>query len=173
MTERHNTMAPNVTALATELSSEDESVRLAAVESLCRCGAEARGAAVAIVRAVGDKNEGIRELATGALEGLGPPDPAAADQLAALLSDANPDVGYWAATLLGRLGEQATGFAAQLADALADSFSMRVRQRATWALGKIGPTNPAVAEALRAATASDDPRLARLAAQALEKIDAS
>jgi HEAT repeat protein len=48
--------------------------------------------------------------------------------------------------------------------------AMSVRRRAAWALGKIGSSAHGATDALQQATANDDPRLARLARQAIEQI---
>jgi HEAT repeat protein len=57
-----------------------------------------------------------------------------------------------------------------LADCLTTASDPAVAQRAAWALGKIGPAAYPAAAALRVAAADDDPRLARLAADALAAI---
>jgi HEAT repeat protein len=57
--------------------------------------------------------------------------------------------------LIGRLGED---------------VDPAVAQRAAWALGKIGPSAAAAVEPLRHAATRDDPRLARLAGEAITAI---
>jgi HEAT repeat protein len=79
-------------------------------------------------------------------------------------------VAYWAITLLGRAGDNAAPAVAALADILCSSAEPPVRERAAWALGKIGPTAQAARPALDEAAASDEPRLRRLAEKALEAI---
>ncbi len=152
------------------LGSPDVEVRREAAERLARLGPEARPAAVPLVRACGDESEEVAQWAAAALEELGPPDAKDLEALAGLLRDAKADTGYWAATLLGRLGEEAGRAVAHLAAALDGGPELSVRQRAAWALGRIGPAARGAVEALRRAEASEDPRLARLAAQALKKI---
>jgi HEAT repeat protein len=90
--------------------------------------------------------------------------------IAQLLANPSPDSAYWAATLLGRLGEQAAEAVPDLARTVESRSEITVRQRAAWALGKIGPAASAAVEPLRHAANADDPRLARLAKQALETI---
>jgi HEAT repeat protein len=135
-------------------------------------GADARGAAVSLARAAGDEDESVGEWAAAALEGLGPPAVDELRELVRLFSDTNGDAAYWAITLIGRLAEEGAGAVPNLMTALSDSQIPAVRQRAAWALGKIGQPAAAALPALQAAGASDDPRLARLAAEAIDAIRA-
>ena len=48
--------------------------------------------------------------------------------------------------------------------------AMSVRERAAWALGRIGPGAAPALESLKMAAAADNPRLARLAQQAIARI---
>jgi HEAT repeat protein len=112
----------------------------------------------------------VRDWAAAALEDLGPPGADDIVALGRLVGSPNPGIGYWAATLVGRCGADAESTVEPLATALAESPFLEVRQRAAWALGKIGPTAKGAIPALEEAARSDDPRLARLAGQALESI---
>ena len=56
-----------------------------------------------------------------------------------LLVDGGEQSAYWAATLLGRLGEEAAAAAGPLGQSLTQSFHASVRQRAAWALQRLGP----------------------------------
>ncbi len=150
------------------LNSGDLTVRRRAAEHLANHPDVA--AAVPLVRACGDGDGQVREGAVSALEGLGVPESADAAALAELLSDGQPDVRYWSATLLGRLGRRAALAVEPLAKATAHDAESAVRQRAAWALGEIGPAAAAARSILTQAAAGDDPRLARLAKQSLEKI---
>jgi len=152
------------------LSDPDPQVRRTAAENLSLAGEEARAAAVPLVRAAADDDEIVQEAATAALEEMGPPDPAEVAELASLLEDESADTAYWAATLLGRLGSEAAPAVDRLAAALEGSRPLNVRQRAAWALGKIGPGAASAQPALQAAAAAADPRLSRLSAAALENI---
>jgi HEAT repeat protein len=154
-----------------DLSAADSAVRAEAAEQLARLGEDARAAAVPLVRAAGDDEESAREWSVSALEDLGSPADDDLPALAELLAAANADVGYWAATLIGRLEERAAPAVAALTAALADSNPLIVRQRAAWALGKIGPAAAAARPDLEKAAESTDPRLSRLAKQAVEEID--
>jgi HEAT repeat protein len=163
-------MPDDVSTLIADLSDADLHRRLEAVQTLARLGQGARPAAVPLVRACGDAEEQVRQWAASALEELGPPSRGDREALAALLDDAVADVGYWSATLLGRLGPQAAAAVKPLTLALQRSSHPTVRQRTAWALGQIGRSAESSLDALRQATASDDPRLARLARQAIDRI---
>jgi HEAT repeat protein len=155
--------------LIDDLNSTEVDLRRKAAEGLSR-HESASAAAVSLARASGDPDEQVRQWATAALEEMGAPSVEDAPALAELLAGSNADTAYWAATLLGRLGERAADVVPALARAVDSDGEMAVRQRAAWALGKIGRPAATVAESLRHATAADDPRLARLAKQALETI---
>jgi len=163
-------MCADLTRLMAELEYDDPAARAAAAERLCRLGGAARLAAVALVCASGDAAEEVREWAVAALEDLGPPDPADIGDLARLALHETTDVAYWATTLLGRAREDAKAAVGDLAQALADHGAMTVRQRAAWALGKIGPAAAPALPSLQDAARSDNPRLARLASQAIQQI---
>ena len=109
----------------------------------------------------------MREAAVGALEGLGPPAAGQIAELAALTQDANADVAYWAVTLLGRLGVAAEPALPALIQAFQPPTALAVRQRAAWAIGQAGRVAISARPALIAAAADPDPRLARLAQEAL------
>lgn len=162
-------MLANVMQLIAALGAATAEERCRAAEELARLGEEGRAAAVALVRACGDAEENVREAAVAALEGLGAPQADDVPKLGTLLAAPAPDVGYWAATLLGRLEADASAAAPELAAAV-DQAEQAVRERAAWALGKIGPPAKAAQAALQKASASDRPRLARLATEALQQI---
>jgi HEAT repeat protein len=143
---------------------------LAAAQALARLGEGARPAAVPLVRVCGDADEQVRAWAVAALESMGPPSPGDVEALAVMLDDAHPDVGYWSATLVGRRGLQGAAAVAPLTSALQRSPHAAVRHRAAWALGQLGRAAESSLEALRRAANSDDPRLARLAQQAINRI---
>lgn len=165
------TAAADIAALAARLSAAAVADRLAAAEALARAGEEAAAAAVPLVKACGDADDSVREQVVAALEDAGPPPDTAVAPLGELLGAAEPLVAYWAATLLGRAGAAAAAAVPALAARLAPPTDLAVRQRAAWALGQIGAAaKPAVA-ALEAAQGDADPRLARLAAEALAAIN--
>lgn len=165
-------MTAPLSELEAQLQNADPAVRRAAAEKLCRLGTAAQPAAVALVKVMGDNDEETQQWASAALEELGPPDVSAAPTLAALLQtvDVQADTAYWAATLLGRLGEEGASAVQTLTVAAQEHFSLPVRERAVWALGNIGQPASNSQAVLEKLAAGDQPRLARLAQAALEKI---
>jgi len=159
-------------ALAAQLSSTDGGARRAAAERLAQMAEAAAPAAAQLVRACGDADEQVREQAVAALEDLGPPTTEAIGQIIQLVAHADPLVAYWATTLLGRAGEDAASATPALAGCLTSPADLSVKQRAAWALGKIGPAAAAARDALGRAASDADPRLARLATEALAAIGA-
>ena len=163
-------MATDIRQLIAGLGDASPGKRSQAAEQLSHLGAEAQEAAVALVRACADPEEEVRQWAVAALEDLGPPAPTQVNSLAALVPDKSLDVGYWAATLLGRLKDQAASAVPALAAGVLGPLDLAVRQRAAWALGQIGPPAAPAWEHLRQAAGHSDPRLARLAQQAITQI---
>jgi HEAT repeat protein len=163
-------MTADLTRLIAELDQNDAALRAQAAEELCRLGESAAPAMTALAAACGDSSEEVRQWASAALEEMGAPDKAQIADLALLLQQEHADVAYWAATLLGRAGSAAAAVVGTLSATLRGHAAPAVRQRTAWALGKIGPGAAPALDALNAAAASDDPRLARLAKQALEQI---
>jgi HEAT repeat protein len=160
-------MSADIAALVTALNSADLAARQQAAEQLVQLGEEAQVAAVPLVEACGGEAT-LRDAAAAALESLGPPPDKDVEALARLLARPQLDVAYWAATLLGRLQDGAEPAVAALAEALNHHPELAVRERAAWALGKIGPAAAAAHEALQAAAASSQTRLAHLAKDALQ-----
>ena len=158
---------PSITGLADQLAAADSAERTAAAEALCHAGEAAAPVAAALVNACADGESGVVEWAVAALEELGAPPADSVTALAGLVASPQPLVAYWAVTLLGRCGADAAPAVAAIADRLATGSPAEVRQRAAWALGKIGPAATAARPALEAATKDADPRLARLAGEAL------
>ena len=161
---------PDANTLAAQLGSADPGVRGTAAERLAQMAEAAAPAAAQLVRACGDADEQVREQAVAALEDLGPPPAEAIGQLIALVAHADPLVAYWATTLLGRAGEDAASAVPALAGCLASPADLSVKQRAAWALGKIGPLAASARDALNRAAGDADPRLSRLATEALAAI---
>lgn len=161
---------PDANALAADLGSADPGVRSTAAENLARMAEAAAPAAAELVRACGDANEQVREQAVAALEDLGPPPAEAIGRLIELVGHGDPLVAYWATTLLGRAGEDAASAVPALAGCLASPADLSVKQRAAWALGKIGAPAASARKALDRAAGDADPRLARLATEALAAI---
>jgi HEAT repeat protein len=160
----------DVSGLTAQLASNDPDQRTLAAEALARAGEGAASAAVPLVTACGDADERVRESAVAALEDLGPPPDESIAPLTKLVSASDPLTAYWATTLLGRSGQAAAAATSVLAACVDSSADLSVRQRAAWALGKIGPTAALARAALGRAAAQGDERLARLAREALESI---
>ena len=159
----------DVVALAEQLGSEQMAVRAAAAEQLCQLGEEAQPAATLLVRACGD-DEQVSQWANACLESIGAPPQESFDELVGLITDTSELVAYWAVTLLGRLGPQASASVNDLADIVTTAAHPSVQQRAVWALGQIGRSSESVTSALRQAREASDPRLARLAEEALASV---
>ena len=117
-----------------------------------------------------DADDRVREFAVAALEDLGTPSAADIPALIKLVDSADPLAAYWAITLLGRSGKNAAEGVAVLVACVESSADLSVRQRAAWALGKIGPAAGAARGTLKRAAGQGDERLARLAKEALEAI---
>jgi HEAT repeat protein len=160
-------MAHRISDLVSQLAAADADTRAAAAESLGQMAADAALAAVPLVEACRDDDERVREWAVAALEDLGSPPEDAVKPLTLLVGDKNPLAGYWAATLLGRCGEAAAGAVDALAKVVDSGADRAVRQRAAWALGQIGPAASAARGVLEKAAGDADPRVARLASEAL------
>jgi HEAT repeat protein len=164
-----NFMTTDLSALVASLKSGDADQRQAAAEKLSQRGTDAAPAAVALVEAC-ERDDEARESVVAALEELGPPAASDVAKLAALVSRPSLDVAYWAATLLGRLEGEASPAVPALSEALGGHGELAVRQRAAWALGKIGPAAATARDALTKAAASSDPRLASLARAAVSSV---
>lgn len=152
------------------LSQDNVEERRRAAEQLAQLGPAAKPAAVLLAQASHDPDETVRENVAAALEEMGPPSLDDADELMSMLGSESPDEGYWAATLLGRLGKAAQGAVPALTAALTGPADIAVKQRAAWALGKIGHHASPALPALQEAAQSNNPRLVKLAQQAIELI---
>ncbi|NDC53024.1 MAG: hypothetical protein EBZ74_01740 [Planctomycetia bacterium] len=161
---------PEIDVLIGRLTAADAATRADAAERLCRAGREAVAAAVPLVKACGDADEQVREWTVAALEDLGAPPPNTVADLVPLVSSDHALVAYWATTLLGRSGRDAAAATAALAGCLDAAPDRAVAERAAWALGRIGPAAGSARAALERAAAASDPRLARLAQEALTAI---
>ena len=162
--------SPDLVALSKQLASTNAEHRAVAAEQLSQAGEDAAAAAVPLVAACGDADDRVREFAVAALEDLGPPLAADIPTLIKLVDSPDPLVAYWAITLLGRSGKTAAEAVAVLVACVESSADLSVRQRAAWALGKIGPAAGAARGTLKRAAGQGDERLARLANEALQAI---
>lgn len=163
-----------------DLASPDASARAAAAETIAqgigdamaRGGDDARVAVVTLVRACADRDERVREWGVAALEASGDPPRDALPALIDLVAAPEALVAYWAVTLLGRAGADAAAAVPALAARLGTGTPIEVRQRAAWALERMGAVAAPARAGLEEAARDADPRLARLAAAALAAIDA-
>ncbi|HEY1065366.1 MAG TPA: HEAT repeat domain-containing protein [Pirellulales bacterium] len=164
-------MSPeSLSQLLEHLGSPDPAARRAAAQSLPHLGDAVRAAAPALVDRAGDEDEAVQTAVTETLENLGPPDLAALPALIERLTSSSADVAYWAATLIGRLEADAAPATTALADALVNHSGLNARERAAWALGKIGPRAGGARAALTAAASAPSPRLSRLAQESLKRL---
>lgn len=164
-------MANKVDTLVKQLSSGTRVEQASAAEALARMGKVAQPAIVALVAALRNGDASTREWCVAALEELGPPPITQIADLVNLAREDSLDAAYWAVTLLGRAGDDAAPTVPTLINVLQSSPESAVRERAAWALGKIGNAAVTAGPALRDAAAGSNPRLARLAQQALDQIE--
>jgi len=166
-------MTQNVEYWIDRLSSGDLTQQGQAAESLAKLGEGAKPAAIPLVKQAGASDETLREWVVSALESLGVPDAGDVTELRQLAASGTDETAYWAMTLLGRLESRAAAGVPELTEALRESPFPHNRQRAAWALGKIGPAAaPAIPE-LKASAHGDDARLARIALLAIQSIEDS
>lgn len=158
------------TQLAEDLLNGNEEQRSAAAQTLATMGSEAAPAAVPLVMLIDDEAAG--EWCVAALEELGPPPEESIATLAGFAQTAGEQPAYWSATLLGRLGSSAAPALPQLIDSATNHPAISVRERAVWAIGQIGPAAIDAAPKLAQIATSESGRIARLAKQALEEIQA-
>jgi HEAT repeat protein len=163
-------MPAKLTSLIEQLASGNSSDQCAAAEALARLGSESRPAAAALAAALSTTDAPTRDWCVAALEDLGQPPREQIGELTTLVGENSLDTAYWAITLLGRAAGEAAPAVPALVEALQSSPHLAVRERAAWALGKIGPAAKSAVPALQAAANADEPRLARLARQAIAGI---
>jgi hypothetical protein len=157
----------DVDQLAASLLTDKPSRRVAAAEQLATLGPEASPAALALVTACG--NPALVDLCIGALEELGPAPVDQLPEIAKLVTAADEIVAYWSATLLGRAGEAAAPYLTPLETVAGnEAAAIEVRERAVWAIGKLGHgAKPAEATLRSIAESGPTPRIKRLASTAL------
>jgi len=161
-------MSNEISRLLAGLADTDPSKRAAAASELSQLGPQARVAAIPLLGAIANADDEVSEWVATALEELGPPAASDLKALTVMLVDSTGDTAYWAATLIGRLEASAAPAVDALVGTLDAANETSVRQRAAWALGKIGPAAAAARGSLQQAAAGDDPRLARMAQRALD-----
>jgi len=122
---------------------------------------------VAVLLTMLDEQEEVRAWASDVLESVEEPAVGWAPQLAELTRHVNAPVAGWACKLLGKMGDQASGYQTALARALAQHAAISVRQLAALALKSIPNLSQETVLALHTAASDADPRLSRLATDAL------
>jgi hypothetical protein len=163
-----------------QLNSESVDDQLAALRRIA--GTEAvTGITVPVVTMVGSGDSDVRMWAAEALERAVDPGVEEAESLAELLdASADDEVGYWAATMLGRLGHSLSGrpslsaaAVAALDHCLRHSSYLPARERAVWAVCQMGPASRRVIPTLRRLSHEAPPRLQRMSANALRRLESA
>ena len=164
-----------------KLLSANINERLRTAEFASQYPAQCRNWAVELAKAAGDANDAVAMAAAEALEMLGAPPLNLLGQLLELAQSATTkpidprgttegETAYWAVTLIGRLGPAAAPATDCLTKILTQSAYLPVRERAAWAIARIGTAAASATSALRQAASNGPPRLKRLATQALESV---
>ncbi len=160
----------HISDLIDMLASDDQAMRRRAAELLSQNVDVAGDVATALVQHVGDNDRIVAEYCVATLEELGPPPASQLDELANLATAAEVDVAYWAVTLIGRCGVAASEQTHTLGNLVVSDAATIVRERAAWALGRIGPAASAAVPQLESAAGATPESLARAVAKALEAI---
>ena len=122
---------------------------------------------IAVLLTMLDEDQEVRAWASDVLTAVEEPASDWAPQLAELTRHVNAPVAGWSCKLLGRLGEQATRYQSSLTQALTQHAEISVRQLAALALKSVPNLSNETIVALKAAASDADPRLSRLASEAL------
>jgi hypothetical protein len=129
------------------------------------------GVSELIVELAGSRIDSLRTAAAQSLESSVQPTLAEVPALMVCLTDRlDGEISYWAATLLGRLGQQAVVATPALCGCLEGSLFLPARERAAWALLKIGPAANEAIPALRLVCESAPARLQKLCQEAINAI---
>ena len=161
----------HISELGERLASSDTTTRHQAAKLLSQNADAAVEVAVELVRFAGDPDRVVAEYCVATLEEMGPPAASQLDSLSTLAASDNTDVAYWAITLIGRAGVSAAEQVMLLGDIVASEADVAVRERAAWALGRIGPAAAIAAPQLRTVSEDEPESLVRAAAKALETIE--
>jgi HEAT repeats len=143
------------------------SVPFERLQELVRDPAEANKQLIAVLLTMLDEDEEVRAWASDVLTVVEEPFREWAPQLAELTRHVNAPVAGWSCKLLGRLGDEATRYQASLTQALTQHAEKSVRQLAALALKSVPKLTKETIIALKAAASDADPRLSRLATEAL------
>lgn len=124
-----------------------------------------------VVAMAGESNSDVCMWAAEVLERSIVPSADETSELVQQLQSSNGEVIYWAASMIGRLGEKASDAAISLTQCLENSSHLPAKEKVVWALCQIGPDASVARDALRRVAEQPQPRLARLASEALKRLD--
>jgi HEAT repeat protein len=142
-------------------------VPLKRLKELVTDQSEANKQLIAVLLTMLDEDEEVRAWASDVLSNVEAPSSEWGPQLAELTRHVSPPVAGWACKLLGRLGDEATRYQSSLAQALSKHAEKSVQQLAALALKSVPNLSKDTIAALKAAASDADPRLSRLATDAL------
>ena len=128
---------------------------------------EANKQLIAVLLTMLDENEEVRAWSSDVLTNVEFPSSHWAPQLAEMTRHVSAPVAGWACKLLGRLGSEATRYQSSLAQALSQHAEKSVRQLAALALKSVPNLSKETVLSLKVAASDADPRLSRLASDAL------
>lgn len=148
-----------------------ELLSMAEVKELVRDSDRANESVVKLVRTLASSDEDLRGWVCDALENV-ELTRQVSNEIAALCSRAEEPVAGWACKLIARSNELAHEHQAALTSTLSTHSSIGVQQQAALALRNAEPLNDAARAALETAAQNTDPRLSRLANQALAAAEA-
>ncbi|MDE0866338.1 MAG: HEAT repeat domain-containing protein [Rubripirellula sp.] len=156
-----------------QLCGLDTESQLEALQNICS-HSPVIGIAEQVIRLAGSRDDAVRVWAAQA---LGYAIHASPDEVPGLMSclqdGTDGEFSYWAATLLGRLESHAAAATQALCDCLQHSLSLPARERAAWALMKIGPDAASAIPVLREVSKTAPARLKHLVEAALEMVEGS
>jgi len=161
----------HITDLGEQLSSSDPPTRHNAAKLLSQNADAAVDVAIELVQFAGDPDRVVAEYCVATLEELGPPAASQLEPLSQLAVSENSDVAYWAVTLIGRAGVAATNQAMLLGDIVIGDAELAVRERAAWALSRIGSAASVAVPQLQSVSEDQPDSLVRAVAKALETIE--
>ena len=156
-----------------QLLADNLESHLEALQQIC-LHSPVIGLAEPVIRLAGSRDDAVRVWAAQALESAVHPSPDEIPGFMSCLQDGTDgEFSYWAATLLGRLESHAAAATQALCDCLQHSLSLPARERAAWALMKIGPDAASAIPVLREVSKTAPARLKHLVEAALEMVEGS
>lgn len=161
----------HISDLGKMLASDQLQQRRQAAELLSQNADVAVDVAVELVRAVGDDDRQVADYCVATLEEMGGPAASQLEDLSQIAAGENAETAYWAATLMGRAGVTACEYATLLGDIVASDAQPQVRERAAWAIARIGPAAVSAKPQLESCTDAEPNSLARAVAKAIEAVE--